>query len=106
MPNQNTQFVHHVLFYLKDPHSIADKTKLLEGLQLLTGIHCIQSYHIGTPAATDRSVIDTSYTFSWICFFESADAEAAYQVDPIHLQFVNEYASLWDKVMVYDCLSI
>ncbi|MEY3188546.1 MAG: hypothetical protein RIT41_1081, partial [Bacteroidota bacterium] len=43
--NQNIAqniFVHHVLFYLKNPTSVADKNKLLEGLQKLATIECIR----------------------------------------------------------------
>ena len=54
-------FVHHVFFYLKNPSSVADKNKLLEGLQNLATIECIRFSDIGTPAATNRSVIERDY---------------------------------------------
>ena len=99
-------FVHHVLFYLKNPHSEIDKNKLLEGLQLLTTIPIIKFYTIGTPAATNRAVIEKEYTFSWLCFFDDAEQELAYQVHPIHDLFRINYEHLWDKVVVYDAISI
>lgn len=99
-------FVHHVLFYLKDPHSDIDKNKLLEGLQLLTTISNIKFYNIGTPANTHRSVIEKDYTFSWLCFFDGASEEAAYQIHPTHDLFRIQYEHLWEKVVVYDAITV
>src|SRR3954468_12515095 len=72
-------FVHHVLFYLKNPGSAVDKAKLLEGLHKLATCPTIKLVHIGTPAATNREVIDRTYTYSWLCFSDSPADEEAYQ---------------------------
>ena len=95
-------FIHHVYFWLKNPESETDKAKLLEGLVLLTKCKSIQSFHIGVPASTSRDVIDGSYTFSWFTTFANAADEQAYQVDPIHDKFRNDYHDLWSRVIVYD----
>ena len=95
-------FVHHVLFYLKNPASAADKNKLLEGLQKLAKIECIRFSDIGTPATTNRAVIERDYTYSWLCIFNTADEEIVYQEHPIHDEFRNNYAHLWEKVVIYD----
>ena len=103
--NQNIAkniFVHHVLFYLKNPASAADKNKLLEGLQKLATIECIRFSYIGSPAATNRSVIERDYTYSWLCIFNTAEEELVYQGHPIHDEFRNHYAHLWEKVVIYD----
>lgn len=97
-------FVHHVLFYLPATASAADRAKLLEGLQMLRTIPAIQLAHIGTPAATDRAVIDRAYTYSWLCFFASAADELTYQQHPIHDEFRQEYARYWEKVVIYDAV--
>ena len=97
-------FVHHVLFYMKNPNSEADRAKLLEGLNKLAKCPTIKMVHIGTPAATNREVIDRNYSFSWLCFFDSAADEEAYQKHPIHDDFRNNYASLWEKVVIYDSI--
>lgn len=97
-------FVHHVLFYLKNPASGADKAKLLEGLNKLAKVPTIKMVHIGQPAATSRAVIERSYAFSWLCFFDSPADEELYQKHPIHDEFRNNYASLWDKVVIYDAI--
>lgn len=97
-------FVHHVLFYTPAAASAADQAKLLEGLQMLRGIPAIQLAHIGTPAATDRAVIERTYTYSWLCFFESAAAELIYQQHPLHDAFRRQYARYWEKVVIYDAV--
>jgi hypothetical protein len=93
------------LFYLPDTASEADKSRLREGLMTLTQIPVIRQFFLGTPAATDRPVIEKSYTFSWLTLFDDAADEAAYQEHPIHQQFVQEYANLWSRVVVYDAAS-
>ena len=95
-------FVHHVYFYLKNPGSAADKAKLLEGLNKLAKVPTIKLVHIGEPAPTTRSVIERSYAVSWLCFFDNLEDEEIYQKHPIHLKFVEDYSSLWEKVVVYD----
>jgi hypothetical protein len=103
-PTPADVFVHHVLFYAPATASDADRAKLLEGLQMLRGIPAIQFAHIGTPAATDRAVIDRAYTYSWLCVFESAAAELNYQEHPIHDEFRQQYARYWEKVVIYDAV--
>ena len=99
-------FIHHVLFYLKNPDNEADKIRLLEGLTMLAGVPSIKLSHIGTPAATNRAVIDRDYTYSWLCFFDTPADEEAYQQHPIHDDFRNDYADLWEKVVIYDAVDV
>jgi hypothetical protein len=107
MANSNSPlkgFVHHVYFWLKNPSSLEDRAALLAGLGKLSGVAVIRQFHIGQPAGTDREVIDTSYSVSWLLLFDTAEDQASYQVDPIHLQFVKECSPLWSKVVVYDSI--
>lgn len=95
-------FVHHVFFYLKNPDSKADQIKFFEGIDLLSSISTIRQFHVGVPATTNREVIVQNYTYSWLCFFDSAADEVIYQSDPIHDEFRNNYGHLWEKVVIYD----
>lgn len=97
-------FVHHVLFYTHADAPAEDHAKLLEGLQTMRTIPGILFAHIGTPALTDRAVIDRTYTYSWLCLFESAAAELNYQQHPIHDVFRQQYARYWEKVVIYDAV--
>ncbi|NBA77922.1 twin-arginine translocation signal domain-containing protein [Emticicia sp. ODNR4P] len=95
-------FIHHVYFWLKNPSSEADKNKLIEGLTGLSKVPTIRFHHIGTPASTNRSVIERGYSISWMLFFDNLEEEEIYQKHPIHLKFVEDYSHLWEKVIVYD----
>lgn len=100
------KFVHHVYFWLKQPNSPADRAKLIDGLKTLSSVKTIKAHHIGVPAATDRPVIDKSYSVSWMLVFANKADQDSYQVDPIHLEFVDKLSPLWDRVVVYDAEAI
>lgn len=95
-------FVHHVYFWLKNQNSAADKASLIAGLTQLSKIEEIKMAHIGTPASTDRNVVERGYAVSWLLFFDNPEQEEIYQNHPIHLKFIEDHAHLWDKVIVYD----
>jgi hypothetical protein len=100
--NKKKMFVHHVYFWMKNPNSAEDKKKLLEGLRSLATIETVKTVHIGVPAKTDRGVIDDSYQYSLLLIFNNQADEQIYQVHPTHKKFIENYASLWEKVIVYD----
>ena len=100
---QNT-FVHHVHFWLKDK---ADLKKMIEGLYTLQPITHIRDFHVGVAASTNRDVIDRSYDASLLLLFDSKEAQDAYQDDPTHLQFVENYAKpLCARVVVLDNVNV
>src|SRR3990170_4235385 len=76
-------FIHHVYFWLKNPSSKEDLQKLLDGLDKLSKVKTIKMFHIGKPADTNRDVIDTSYSVSWLAIFDDKEGQDSYQVDPI-----------------------
>jgi Stress responsive A/B Barrel Domain len=98
-------FIHHVYFWLHNPNSEEDKKALIEGLKKLSKTGTINSFHIGVPAATRRDVIDSSYSISWLLFFDKAADQESYQTDPVHLEFVKNCKHLWSKVVVYDSVN-
>lgn len=102
----NNMFIHHVYFWLKNPSSNEDKQKLIEGLEKLSKVQTIKMFHIGHPADTNRDVIDRSYSISWMLIFDDMTSQDSYQVDPIHLKFVDECSHLWSKVVVYDAVNV
>ncbi|MBS1915026.1 MAG: Dabb family protein [Bacteroidetes bacterium] len=101
-----SSFIHHVFFWLKNPESKEDKAALIEGLKKLAKIETIKQFHIGEAAATNRDVIERSYSISWTLVFDSLNDEEIYQPHPIHKKFVEECSHLWNKVVVYDTESI
>lgn len=105
--NKNTEtiFIHTVYFWFKE--GVTDKQKedfKKNALPELAKSPTIHKVFYGPPAGTPREVVDNSYDFAWICHFKSAEDQDAYQVEPIHLKFVEEYKDLWERVQVYDNL--
>ncbi|MDH5381639.1 MAG: Dabb family protein [Cyclobacteriaceae bacterium] len=105
-PDSKYPFIHHVFFWLKNPGSKEDQAKLIEGLRKLATVPTIATFHIGVPASTNRDVIDSTYAASWCAFFKNDADQASYQTDPIHLEFIEEYGDLWEKVIVYDSIDV
>jgi Stress responsive A/B Barrel Domain len=99
-------FIHHVYFWLVEKDNKEHKKLLIDGLKKLSGVSTIQRFHIGEPANTSRGVIDTTYSVSWILIFNNPADQDSYQVDPIHLKFVEECKHLWNKVVVYDSIDV
>lgn len=96
---------HHVFFWLKNPDSVEDRNKLIEGIKTLEKIETIRGLHIGLPADTEkRDVVDGSYSVCELMFFDNPEGEKTYQVHPVHQKFVQDYSHLWSKVVVYDSL--
>jgi hypothetical protein len=101
------QLLHHVFFWLKNPDSLEDRSKLIEGLRTLAGIETIKALHIGVLASTEkREVVDTSWQVSELMFFDDAAGQKVYQDHAIHEAFVKNYSHLWSKVVVYDAMDV
>ena len=90
-------------FWLKNPGSVADRDKLVEGVKTLSKIEAIKELHVGIVANTEkREVVDASWGVSELMFFNTLEDQASYQNHPIHLEFIKNYSALWSKVVVYD----
>ncbi|WP_432712879.1 Dabb family protein [Pedobacter sp.] len=100
---KNYPVVHHVFFWMKNPDSKADRDQLVAGVKTLSKIKAIKALHVGVVADTEkRDVVDHSWGVSELMFFEDLAAQASYQDDPIHLEFIKNCSHLWEKVIVYD----
>jgi hypothetical protein len=101
------QLVHHVFFWLKNPDSIEDRDKLVEGVKTLSKIETIRKIHVGVLASTEkREVVDTSWQVSELMFFDDTAGQKTYQDHPIHQAFIKNYGHLWAKVVVYDVAEV
>ena len=104
---EKKQLVHHVFFWLKNPGSVEDRDKLLQGVKTLAGIETIRRIHVGVLASTEkRDVVDTSWQVSELMFFDDEAGQKTYQDHPIHQAFVKNYSHLWAKVVVYDVAEV
>ena len=68
-------FIHHVLFWAKNPGNDAEKNQLFKALKALGTLPMIQSAHVGKAIVTDfdKPVTEASYSFSVVLVFENAE---------------------------------
>lgn len=100
-PAKKSMLVHQVFFWLKKPDK--DLKAVMKGCKEIGKLKSAHSYQVGVPAATvKRDVIDDSYHIALTVNFKSIEDHDLYQVDPVHLQFIEEHKDKWEKVQVYD----
>lgn len=95
-------FHHLVFFYLRKDLTPAQRSDFESKLRGLARIVSISSCDIGRPAAIERAVVDSSYDFGVMLLFKDKAGHDAYQVDPIHQEFVASCKSYWSAVKIYD----
>jgi len=94
--------VHTVYFWLKKDLN-SDQIKLFDkGIRSLTTIKSVKQGFVGKPAATDRPVIDRSYSYALTIICDDLAGHDAYQEDPIHKKFLADCGTFWSKVLIYD----
>jgi hypothetical protein len=98
-------FVHAVYFWLRNDLNRSETDKFRAGLRSLVSIEGVRHGYIGKPAATDRPVIDRSYSASLVLVFDDEAAQEAYQVHPVHDRFRKQCGSFWTTVRIYDSIS-
>ncbi|MEM1223022.1 MAG: Dabb family protein [Verrucomicrobiota bacterium] len=95
--------VHTVLFWLRKDLDGIELTNFRIGLETLKHIEHADQIFIGSPADTpERKVVDVSYDFCLTVIVKDVAAHDAYQADPIHEEFLKNFASYFRKVKVYD----
>jgi hypothetical protein len=95
-------FVHSVFFWLKKDLTEEQRRAFRRGLEGLKPIEAVQALYVGTPAATDRPIIDRSYSVALTVLFRDKAGCAAYEVHPLHKDFVRDFSSFWERIIVYD----
>jgi hypothetical protein len=95
--------VHTVYFWLKPELTAAQRADFRRGIESLGTIKAVEKCYVGTPAKTEkRPIIDDSYSVALTVVVADIAGHDAYQVDPIHLAFVNSFKTFWTKVQIYD----
>lgn len=95
--------VHTVFFTLKAGISAEEKAAFIKAVEGLGAIETVHSIYVGTPAATpDRPVINKDYDVALTVVLGSLEDHDAYQVHPIHADFVANNSHVWEKVVIYD----
>ena len=107
MKTFDPSFAHTVYFWLHNPDNQAARQAFEASLgKFLSRSAYAKTNFIGTPPVASREVVDGSFTYSLIVTFESAEAQAAYQKEQPHLDFIAESQHLWKKVIVYDSIGL
>lgn len=99
-----TAFVHTVFFWMNEDVTDDQLDAFQKGLTSLTTISTVKKAYLGKTAPSERDVVDTSYDYALILHFADQAGQDAYQIDPIHLAFVEASKGTWEKVQVYDTL--
>ncbi|MBS9524077.1 Dabb family protein [Litoribacter ruber] len=95
-----SRMIHQVFFWLNDDTSFEE---FKAATKKLGSIGSVKEFKMGTPAPTEaRDVVDSSYDLALNMVFDSLEDQNAYQVDPIHLKFIEQHADKWKEVKVYD----
>ena len=98
-------FVHTVYFWLKSDLSVEQKMTFIDGLKALLSIKTVRFGHFGTPADTDRPIIERGYSYALIAAFDGAAGHEHYQVVDVHERFRQQCGTFWEKVVIYDSIS-
>ena len=98
-------FIHSVYFWLKPELTDDQRARFWAGVNSLTTIKSVRQGFVGTPAATDRPIIDRSYSCALLIVCDDEAGHEAYQVDPIHDRFREECGEFWSKVLIYYAVS-
>lgn len=93
---------HHVLFWLKEDITEAEYNEFKTALEELEKMTPTKFFHVGTPAAIERDVIDGTYSFSLFVAFEDMTSFEIYQKHPQHIDFLNGPNKHASKVLIYD----
>jgi hypothetical protein len=98
-------FIHAVYFWLRPDLGRADRKKFEAGLRSLRMIEGVREGYIGSPASTDRLVIERGYSRALVLVFADEAAQEAYQVHPVHDRFREECGRFWTTVRIYDSVT-
>lgn len=94
--------IHTVYFWIKKDLSDERRAAFVRGVDSLAGIECAEAVYIGTPAATARPVIDRTYDIGLTVLLKDMAAHDAYQIDPLHVAFLDSFRDDWERVVIYD----
>ncbi|WP_257670337.1 Dabb family protein [Parapedobacter tibetensis] len=96
---------HYVLFWLNDDLSEDEINNFVGFFEVLKTIPTIKSLHYGRAANThQRDVVDNSFTYNLLVFFDTMDDLNVYETHPIHVEAIEKYSKYWRKVAVHDSM--
>jgi stress responsive alpha/beta barrel protein len=96
-------FVHAVYIWLKPGTTAAAREQLGSDChQYLDKVPNVRHLWVGKPAMTPRSVVDNTYDVGLMVVLEDVAGHDAYQIHPLHLEFVARNGPIFGRVQIYD----
>jgi hypothetical protein len=94
----------HIVTFFTDPAQPDAVERLIAGCEkYLRPIPGVVHFHVGKMHPSHRPVVDQSYQVGLNLIFPDAAAEAAYQIHPEHLKFIDEvFKKVCVKAVIYD----
>jgi hypothetical protein len=94
----------HIVIFWTDPGIPGAAEDLIAGAEkYLKPIPGVSHFHVGRMVTSHRPVVDQSYQVALNVVFPDKAAQDAYQVHPLHLEFVDKvFKRVCKKVVVYD----
>ena len=99
-------FIHTVVFWLRPDLTPAQLALFDQGIRELTQIPAVRFAHVGTPADTDRPVIDRSYSRLLVVGFADRAGHDLYQEVDVHERFRQTCGTFWHRVVIYDANAV
>ncbi|NJB85673.1 hypothetical protein GGR26_001418 [Lewinella marina] len=94
---------HTVYFWLHDGLSEDELKSFEAGVRSLEASPTVRRLFLGKPAATpSRGVVNNSFDYSLVLWFDDVAGHDAYQISPVHLKFVEEHEAKFKEVRVHD----
>ncbi len=100
---QSTVIDHVVFLWLQDSTDIAILDSIKLHSQNLDTIPGIISLSMGEALASDRPIVDDSFSLGLIFQFRSADEMKTYTAHPDHVEFIKRWVKPHSKkILIYD----
>lgn len=103
--NSDSRLMHTVVFWLKPDAPAGTPATMADFYyQRIAGVDGVEQVFAGSPAGTDREVVDNSYQLLTSVVFRDKAAQDAWQTDPVHDTFRETFGPAFERVVVYDNL--
>ena len=94
---------HVVVVWLNDDVSNSSIANIMKKTEVLSKIGVVKKLKVGGPVASERKIVDDTFTFALSVDFSSAEDLEHYLADPIHVEFVeSELTPILKRIVIYD----
>ena len=99
------RLMHSVVFWLRTDAPAGTTAEIAAFYQQrIAPVAGVERVFVGSPAGTDRDVVDSTCQIMSSVVFESEAAATAWQTDPVHDEFRERFDPTFERVIVYDTI--